>query len=54
MLIVKPETVLRWHQEGFRLFWRARSRPPVAAVPRIAPKTVELIRRLAERRSSRF
>ncbi len=47
MLLVKPETVLRWHREGFRLFWRARSRPPVAATPRIAPETVELIRRLA-------
>ena len=48
MLLVKPETVLRWHREGFRLFWRARSRPPVAAAPRIAPETVELIRRLAD------
>jgi hypothetical protein len=22
MLIVKPDTLLRWHREGFRLFWR--------------------------------
>ena len=21
LLLVKPETVLRWHREGFRLFW---------------------------------
>ncbi len=42
MLLVKPETVLRWHREGFRLFWRARSRPPVAATPRIAPETASL------------
>ena len=24
--IVQPETVLRWHRAGFRLFWRRRSR----------------------------
>lgn len=23
--IVQPETVLRWHREGFRLLWRRRS-----------------------------
>jgi hypothetical protein len=22
MGIVKPETVIRWHRAGFRLFWR--------------------------------
>ena len=26
LLIVKPETVLRWHREGFRLFWKRKSR----------------------------
>ena len=25
--IVQPETVVRWHRAGFRLFWRQRSRP---------------------------
>ena len=25
LLLVKPETVLRWHREGFRLFWRWKS-----------------------------
>src|SRR5580658_10298037 len=27
LLIVKPETVVRWHRAGFRLYWRWRSRP---------------------------
>ena len=36
MSIVKPETLLRWHREGFRRYWRWKSRklggrPPVAA-----------------------
>jgi hypothetical protein len=22
LVIVKPETLLRWHRKGFRLFWR--------------------------------
>jgi hypothetical protein len=26
LLIVKPETILRWHREGFRLFWKRKSR----------------------------
>jgi hypothetical protein len=25
--IVQPDTILRWHRAGFRLFWRSRSRP---------------------------
>src|SRR5262249_22760668 len=37
LLIVKPETVLRWHRQGWRSYWRRRSsrrgktgRPPIA------------------------
>ena len=26
LMIVKPETVIRWHCAGFRLFWRWKSR----------------------------
>ena len=29
LVIVKPETVIRWHRKGFRLYWRARSRQGV-------------------------
>jgi hypothetical protein len=29
LLIVKPETVIRWHRAGFRLFWRWKSRSRV-------------------------
>jgi len=35
LTIVKPETLIRWHREGFRLFWRWKSRaagrPPIPA-----------------------
>jgi transposase InsO family protein len=47
ILLVKPETILRWHREGFRLFWRRRSRWRGRSAPRIATETIELITRLA-------
>src|SRR5215468_4297096 len=28
LVIVKPETLIRWHRKGFRLFWRWKSRAP--------------------------
>src|SRR5262249_43423966 len=28
LVMVKPETLIRWHRTGFRLFWRWRSRAP--------------------------
>ena len=27
LTIVKPDTLIRWHRTGFRLFWRRKSRP---------------------------
>src|ERR687894_3047893 len=27
LVLVRPETVVRWHRRGWRLFWRWRSRP---------------------------
>src|SRR5690242_11867839 len=27
LLLVQPETLLRWHRAGFRALWRRRSRP---------------------------
>src|SRR3954452_24498644 len=35
LLIIRPETVLRWHREGLRLFWKAKSRA-TSQEPRIA------------------
>jgi hypothetical protein len=28
LAIVRPETVIRWHRAGFRLYWRWKSRSP--------------------------
>src|SRR5713101_5673465 len=46
LLIVKPETVVRWHRAGFRLYWRWRSRQR-GGRPRISEEMRTLIRRLA-------
>jgi hypothetical protein len=34
--IIRPETVIRWHRQGFRAFWRWKSRPSGGrpAIPR--------------------
>jgi putative transposase len=47
VLLVKPETILRWHREGFRLFWRHKSRKPCEPRSRLFPDVIELIRRMA-------
>jgi putative transposase len=47
ILLVKPDTILRWHREGFRLFWKHRSKARRPGPPRITADTVELIRRMA-------
>jgi putative transposase len=28
LVVVRPETLMRWHRQGFRLFWRWKSRRP--------------------------
>ncbi len=46
IVIVKPETVLRWHRRGFRAYWRWKSWRP-GGRPRIARELRELIRRMS-------
>ena len=46
LLIVKPETILRWHRAGFRLFWRAKSRTEHRR-SRLSFATIALIKRMA-------
>ena len=48
LLLAKPETLLRWHREGFRLWWRWRSRSRRSHEPRVAPNVIALIRRMAK------
>ncbi len=47
LVIVKPETVITWHRQGFRLYWRWRSRAGKPGRPRVDPEIRELIRRMS-------
>ena len=44
LIVVRPETVVRWHRAGRRLFWRYKSRP---GRPPIPLELRQLIRRMA-------
>ncbi len=46
LLIVKPETVLRWHRQGFQLFWNRKSRM-LSQEPKIPLETISLIKEMA-------
>ena len=46
LLIVRPETVLRWHRQGFRLLWRRKSTPRTRPSP-LAMETIDLIQQMA-------
>ena len=46
--IIQPDTLPRWHREGFRLLWKLRSRRPMQTQPqRLAPETIALIEQMA-------
>lgn len=44
--IVKPETVIRWHRQGFRYYWRWKSRSTPGRPP-ISRKLIALIQRMS-------
>src|ERR671932_1424128 len=46
LLIIQPETVLRWHRQGFRLIWRRKSAPRSQPSP-LRRDTIELIKQMA-------
>jgi putative transposase len=46
LFIVQPETLLRWHRQGFQLFWKDKSRA-ASLTPRLSQKTVALIQEMA-------
>ena len=47
LVIVKPDTVIRWHRKGFRLYWQSISKRGPGRPP-ISEELQALIRRLAE------
>src|SRR5215470_637004 len=43
LLIVQPDTLLRWHRELFRLYWKRKFKA-TSHKPKVAPETIALIR----------
>jgi putative transposase len=48
LAIVQPVTVIRWHREGFRLYWRWKSRPTRPGRPRVPREIRDLIGQLSQ------
>ncbi len=46
LVVVRPETVVRWHRQGFRRYWRSISTPGPGRPP-ISREVQELIVRMA-------
>ena len=47
LVMVKPETVISWHRQGFRLLWRRKSRSAKIGRPRIPREHINFIRRIS-------
>ena len=45
LIVVKPDTWIRWHRKGFRLFWRSKSKCP--GRPRVPAELRRLIGEMA-------
>jgi putative transposase len=48
LTFVQPETVIRWHREGLRIYWRWKSRPKRSGRPKVANEIRELIGQMSE------
>src|SRR3984893_18067836 len=49
LVVVRPQTLIRWHRAGWKLFWRLKSRP---GRPPIPAELQALIRRIANENPS--
>jgi putative transposase len=47
LFIVQPDTLLRWHRELFRLYWKRRAKTS-SYKPKVAAETIALIRQMAK------
>ncbi|MCP4610353.1 MAG: transposase [Planctomycetes bacterium] len=52
LIVVKPETVIKWHRRGFKLYWRWKSRSSKVGRPRISKEIRDLIRQMSQENST--
>jgi hypothetical protein len=48
LTLVQPDTVIRWHRQGFRLHWKWKSRPRWPGRRRIPQDVRDLIRQMSQ------
>jgi len=48
LIVVQPETVIRWHRKGFKLFWAYKSRKKGAGRPSLDPEITARIKNMAK------
>jgi hypothetical protein len=48
LLIVQPATVIKWHREAFRLYWKWKSRPDNVGRPQIKKEVRDLIKQMSQ------
>jgi transposase InsO family protein len=46
LILVQPDTVVRWHQQGFRFWWRRKSRTKRVGRPPLDKKVRDLLARM--------
>ncbi len=47
LMLVKPQTVIHWHRQGFKLYWRWKSKAGKVGRPKTDPEIRDLIRRMS-------
>ena len=47
LAVVQPETVIRWHRRGFRLYWRWKSRPRWPGRRKVPKEIRDVIRKMS-------
>jgi putative transposase len=47
LVVVKPDTVIKWHRQGFQLFWRWKSKVDLPGRPQISAEIRDLICRMS-------
>ena len=52
LVLVEPATVIKWHRQGFKLYWRRKSRRKPGR-PKVDRKVRELIRRISRENPTR-
>jgi transposase InsO family protein len=48
LIVVKPETVIKWHRQGFKLYWRWKSRSKKVGRPKVKKEIRDLIRQMSQ------